>query len=47
MAGRSRDELGQVGTSDVEKAVGGLEPESKHAAQLCVDGIKAMLAKRE
>ncbi len=47
MAGRSRDELGQLGTSDVEKAVGGLEPESKHAAQLCVDGIKAMLAKRE
>jgi len=44
MAGKSRSELGAVRASDIELALDGLEPASKHAAELCVDAIKALLS---
>jgi nitrogen fixation NifU-like protein len=43
MTGKSRDELRRLRAADIESAVGGLEPESKHAAVLCLDGVKALL----
>lgn len=43
MMGRTRAELGAVKGSDLEEAVGGLIPESRHAAVLCVDAIRAVL----
>jgi nitrogen fixation NifU-like protein len=44
MEGRTRQELAALKAADVESAVGGLIPESKHAAVLCVDGVKKLLA---
>ncbi len=44
MKGRSREELNALKPGEVEAAVGGLIPESKHAAVLCVDGVKKLLA---
>jgi nitrogen fixation NifU-like protein len=47
MLGKTRAELAGLNAAAVESAVGGLIPESKHAAVLCVDGVKALLkAKR-
>ena len=43
MLGKTRDELAGITAATVESAVGGLIPESKHAAALCVDGVKALL----
>ena len=43
MLGKSRAELATIDAATVESAVGGLIPESKHAAVLCVDGVKALL----
>jgi nitrogen fixation NifU-like protein len=43
IVGRSRAELAEIKPAMVEEAVGGLEPESKHAAALCVDGVRALL----
>jgi nitrogen fixation protein NifU and related proteins len=43
IAGRTRDQLAGITASDVESAVGGLENESKHAAVLAVDAVKALL----
>ena len=43
MIGKSRDELAALTAATIESAVGGLIPESKHAAVLCVDGLKALL----
>src|ERR1700755_3285931 len=43
MAGKSRDELKNLTATDIEDALGGLEPASKHAAVLCVDGVKMLL----
>jgi nitrogen fixation NifU-like protein len=43
MLGRSAGELRALRPGVIEKAVGGLGNESKHAAVLCVDGIKALL----
>lgn len=45
MQGKSRAELGQITVEMVEAAVGGLIPESKHAAVLCVDGVRLVLSK--
>jgi len=36
-------EIAALRPSDIENAVGGLSPESKHAAVLCVDGVRAVL----
>ncbi len=44
MAGRTRADLAAIVPNDIETAVGGLAPESKHAAVLCVDAVKALLA---
>lgn len=41
--GRTSTELHQLSKSDVERALGGLPPESKHVATLCIDAIKALL----
>src|SRR5579862_9845684 len=41
MTGRTRADLKALGTADIEAGVGGLAAESKHAAVLCVDGVKA------
>ena len=43
MLGKSRVELAALTAANIESAVGGLILESKHAAVLCVDGVKALL----
>jgi nitrogen fixation NifU-like protein len=43
MIGKKRAELAQLKPAVLEEAVGGLEPESKHAAVLCVDVVRAVL----
>jgi nitrogen fixation NifU-like protein len=45
MQGRTREELRAIGAQDIEGAVGGLEPASKHAAQLCLDAVAALVVK--
>jgi nitrogen fixation protein NifU and related proteins len=42
LAGRTRAELRSFEPNIVERAVGGLKPESKHAAVLCADGVKLL-----
>jgi NifU-like protein involved in Fe-S cluster formation len=44
LLGRSRTELAEVRAPQVEAAVGGLIAESKHAAVLCADAVKALEA---
>lgn len=44
MAGKSREELAAFRPSIVDEAVGGLRAESKHAAVLCGDALKKLLA---
>jgi len=46
MTGKSRDELRQLKASVIDELVGGLEPASKHAAVLCVDAVRQLLAAR-
>jgi nitrogen fixation protein NifU and related proteins len=43
MTGKSRLELRSLHAAQIEDAVGGLEPASKHAAVLCVDAVKRVL----
>jgi nitrogen fixation NifU-like protein len=43
--GRDKSTLAKLTASDVEQAVGGLSNESKHAAVLCIDAVRALLAK--
>ena len=43
MTGRTRVELAAITKEDVERSVGGLSNESKHAAALCVDAVRALL----
>jgi len=43
MTGKTRAEMAALSRATVEGAVGGLSAESKHAAVLCVDGVKAVL----
>jgi nitrogen fixation protein NifU and related proteins len=45
MTGKSRAELAKLTADVIELALGGLEPASKHAAALCVDGAKAIALK--
>ncbi len=45
MTGKTRAELGRITQAIVEELVGGLEPESKHAAVLSVDGVSALLSR--
>jgi nitrogen fixation NifU-like protein len=44
VVGRGKPELASLSKEDVESAVGGLSNESKHAAVLCVDAVRALLA---
>jgi len=44
MIGKPPAELAALTPAVIEEAVGGLEPASKHAAVLCVDAVKALLA---
>jgi nitrogen fixation NifU-like protein len=43
--GRTRAELGAISAAYIEAEVGGLPAESKHAAALCRDAVKALLMK--
>ncbi len=45
MTGKTKQELSAIRAADIENAVGGLSAESKHAAALCADGLKALLRK--
>ena len=42
MVGKTRADLRGLTAEIIELALGGLEPASKHAATLCVDGAKAI-----
>jgi NifU-like protein involved in Fe-S cluster formation len=44
MLGKSRADLGALTPAVIEELVDGLEPASKHAAVLCVDGVKKLLS---
>jgi NifU-like protein involved in Fe-S cluster formation len=41
--GKTLDEMAALKPADVEQAVGGLSNESKHAAVLAIDGVRALL----
>lgn len=43
MIGRTRAELGFLRNEAIDTALDGLEPASKHAAQLCVDAVNKLL----
>lgn len=43
MRDKSRAELAALKPAAIDEAVGGLIPESKHAAILCVDAVKKLL----
>lgn len=43
MLGRKLEELQEFRTTDIERALGGLPAESRHAAALCIDGLQALL----
>ena len=45
LAGKSMRELDGLQPAVVEDLVGGLEPESKHAAVLCADAVRALLGR--
>jgi len=42
MIGKTRAELRELTPEIIDRALGGLEPASKHAAILCVDGARAI-----
>jgi nitrogen fixation NifU-like protein len=44
MLGRSREGLAAIRAADIDAALGGLEPASKHVAVLCIDAVKRLLA---
>ena len=44
LAGRTPGEITALQPSDIEDALEGLSPESKHAAVLCVDAARALVA---
>lgn len=44
VAGRDKAALKTLTAADVERAVGGLPNESKHAAVLCMDAVRALVA---
>ena len=44
ISGKTREEIAAFRPSIVDDAVGGLPVESKHAAALCSDGVKRLLA---
>jgi nitrogen fixation NifU-like protein len=42
LAGKGRAELAGFRSEVIDEALGGLPPESKHAAVLCADGVKML-----
>src|SRR5438552_1077150 len=44
MTGRPVEDLRTFQPAMVDEAVGGLKPESKHAAVLCADGVKRLVS---
>jgi nitrogen fixation protein NifU and related proteins len=44
LAGKTREDLAAFRPSIIEEAVGGLPPASRHAAALCADAVKRLLA---
>lgn len=44
LEGKAREELSSLRAGEIEAAVGGLIPESKHAAVLCADVVKQLEA---
>lgn len=47
LVGKTRAQIAALQTPVIENAVGGLAAESKHAAVLCVDGVKQMLRRAQ
>jgi nitrogen fixation NifU-like protein len=45
MLGLGKSGLAALRAADVDAAVGGLQPASRHAAVLCEDGVRALLQK--
>ena len=45
VSGRRAGDLSGLKAADVENAVGGLSNESKHAAVLCIDAVKMIVAR--
>jgi nitrogen fixation NifU-like protein len=45
LQGRTAGEAARIEAAEVERAVGGLSNESKHAAVLAIDAVKALLRK--
>ncbi|SPE34961.1 Nitrogen-fixing NifU domain protein [Candidatus Sulfopaludibacter sp. SbA6] len=43
MTGKTRAEIAAFHAAIIDQAVGGLRAESRHAAVLCVDAVKALL----
>jgi len=43
ITGKTRAELAEIKAVEIEDAVGALAAESKHAAVLCVEGVRAVL----
>jgi nitrogen fixation NifU-like protein len=43
IAGKTQSELRALRAGDIEAALDGLEPASKHAAQLCADAVQHLL----
>lgn len=43
LAGQTLDSLRAITAISIEERLGGLTAESKHAAVLCVDGVRALL----
>jgi len=43
MIGKSLEELKRLTPAVIEEALDGLEPASKHAAVLCVDGVRKLV----
>jgi nitrogen fixation NifU-like protein len=43
VTGKTVAELAALGVADVDAALGGLIPESKHVARLCVDTVRKLL----
>jgi nitrogen fixation NifU-like protein len=44
--GKTRAQIAALQARAIEEAVGGLAAESKHAAVLCIDGVKSLLRRR-
>lgn len=46
LSGRKADELEDIGEAQIERATGGLPPESRHAASLCVQALNELRKRR-